>query len=337
MNLNQFLAASTLILGSLFQSSSHAQAQPVPFVRLADLQIDPSRLEAFKVASAQHAEAVMRDEPGALALHAVAEKGNPAHIRVFEMYQDADAYASHLRTPHFEKFRAVTDAMTTSRTLIDVVPVLLGAKPSMPSNPVVRTADLQIDPARLDAYKAAVSEEIEASIRVEPGVAAIYAVALKDAPNQVRFIEIYADEDAYLRHRDTPHFRKYLETTGPMITGRNLIEATPVVIAVRPPALKAATAPAFYLSEFELTDAEGIKPYSAAVESTFAPFGGRYAVRGGQRSSLEGAPAQRIVMIVFPSLAQAQAWYDSPAYRALRPIRQRSATSRVFIVEGVAP
>jgi quercetin dioxygenase-like cupin family protein/uncharacterized protein (DUF1330 family) len=97
-----------------------------------------------------------------------------------------------------------------------------------------------------------------------------------------------------------------------------------------------AAAPAYYLSEFELTDAEGIKPYSAAVESTFTPFGGRYAVRGGQRVSLEGAPAQRIVMIVFPSLAQAEAWYGSPAYRALRPIRQGSATSRVFIVDGVA-
>lgn len=99
----------------------------------------------------------------------------------------------------------------------------------------------------------------------------------------------------------------------------------------------AGTAPAYYISEFELTDAEGIKPYSAAVESTFTPFGGRYAVRGGQRVPLEGAPPQRIVMIAFPSLAQAQAWYDSPAYRALRAIRHRSATSRVFIVEGFGP
>jgi uncharacterized protein (DUF1330 family)/quinol monooxygenase YgiN len=223
--------------------------------------------------------------------------------------------------------------MMTSRALFDTVPVLLGAKPSLPPNPVVRTADLEIDPARLDAYKAAVSEEIEASIRVEPGVGAIYAMALKGAPNQMRFIEIYADENAYLLHRETPHFKKYLEVTQSMITGRKLVEATPVVIAARGQAK--AAAPAFYLSEFELTDADGIRPYSAAVESTFTPFGGKYVVRGGQRVSLEGAPAQRVVMIEFPGLAQARAWYDSAAYRALRPIRHRSATSRVFIVEGV--
>ena len=93
--------------------------------------------------------------------------------------------------------------------------------------------------------------------------------------------------------------------------------------------------PAFYISEFEVTDPEGIRPYSAAVESTFTPFGGRYVVRGGQAKALEGEATKRIVMIAFPSFEQAQAWYDSPAYRAIRPIRHQSAKSRVFIVEGL--
>ncbi|WCM88385.1 DUF1330 domain-containing protein [Acidovorax sp. NCPPB 3576] len=98
----------------------------------------------------------------------------------------------------------------------------------------------------------------------------------------------------------------------------------------------AAKAPAYYLSEFEVTDVEGIKPYSAQVEATFKPFGGHYIARGGQVRSLEGEAGKRIVMIAFPSLAQAQAWYDSPAYREIRPIRLRSATSRVYVVEGVS-
>ena len=92
--------------------------------------------------------------------------------------------------------------------------------------------------------------------------------------------------------------------------------------------------PAFHVSEFELSDPEGIKPYSQQVEATFAPFTGRYVVRGGQTASLEGDQPKRIVMIAFDSMAQAQAWYDSPAYRAIRPIRLQSAKSRVYIVEG---
>jgi uncharacterized protein (DUF1330 family) len=96
-------------------------------------------------------------------------------------------------------------------------------------------------------------------------------------------------------------------------------------------------APAYYISEFELSDPEGIRPYSSAVESTFTPFGGRYVVRGGKVVSLEGAPAKRVIMIAFPSLERAQAWYDSPAYRSILPIRHKSASSRVFIMDGFVP
>jgi uncharacterized protein (DUF1330 family) len=96
---------------------------------------------------------------------------------------------------------------------------------------------------------------------------------------------------------------------------------------------------AFYISEFVVTDREGMKPYSAQVESTFRPFGGRYIVRGGEISMLEGdGPKGGMVVIEFDSKERAQAWYDSPAYRKLMPIRHKSATSRVYIVEGtVAP
>jgi uncharacterized protein (DUF1330 family) len=86
-----------------------------------------------------------------------------------------------------------------------------------------------------------------------------------------------------------------------------------------------------------VTDPEGLKPYSARVASTFEPFGGRYIVRGGMITPLEGeAPKGRIVIIAFESMEKAQAWYDSPAYQELKPIRHKAAKSRVFIVEGTA-
>ncbi len=227
------LALVALLACLLSQTGARAQAA-TPFVRLAVLEIDPSQLDVFKASARRHAEAAMRDEPGLLALHAAGEKSNPARILVFEMYADAAAYEAHLRTPHFQQFRASTTPMTTSRTLFDTVPVLLGAKPAPAPNPVVRTAELTIDPAQLGAYTAAVTEEIEASIRVEPGVLAIYAVALKDAPNRLRFFEIYADENAYQLHRESPHFRKYLEVTQSMITARQLIEADPITVRAKP-------------------------------------------------------------------------------------------------------
>jgi quinol monooxygenase YgiN len=70
----------------------------------------------------------VRIEPGVLALYAVSETDNPARVRVFEIYTDADAYKTHLETPHFRKFRATTENMVKSRELIDAAPIALSAK-----------------------------------------------------------------------------------------------------------------------------------------------------------------------------------------------------------------
>jgi quinol monooxygenase YgiN/uncharacterized protein (DUF1330 family) len=322
------LAAMALMLpfGAL------SQQQPRPYVRWAELET--SDLAALQAAGRANIAASIATEPGVLALHSAVEKANPARMRVLEVYASADAYQAHVQSAHFQKFVRETQGLLRNRAVFDTTPVLLGAKPNMPAATGmthVRVAEIEIHPAHLDAYKAAVSEEISDSIRLEPGVLAIYCVALKDRPTQLRFFEVYADESAYRSHIETSHFKKYVDTTKTMILDRKLFEMDAAILAAR------SRAPAYYIAEFELTDLEGIKPYSAAVESTFTPFGGRYVVRGGKVSSLEGAPAKRVIMIAFPSIEQAQAWYDSPAYRAILPIRHKSANSRVFIMDGFAP
>jgi quinol monooxygenase YgiN len=124
--------------------------------------------------------------------------------------------------------------MLVDRKLFEAVPVMLGAKPQLPPpNVTLRIAELEIDPLQLEACKAAVIEEIDASLRLEPGVCAIYAVALKEQPNHLCFFEIYADQQAYLSHRETPQFKKYLETMRSMITGRRLMETVPVAPAAQ--------------------------------------------------------------------------------------------------------
>jgi quinol monooxygenase YgiN len=93
----------------------------------------------------------------------------------------------------------------------------------------VRLAKLVIHTNQLDAYKSALKEEIETSIRVEPGVLTLYAVAEKDAPNHITILEIYADEDAYKAHLQTPHFIKYKTSTKDMIKTLELIETVPLL------------------------------------------------------------------------------------------------------------
>jgi quinol monooxygenase YgiN len=106
--------------------------------------------------------------------------------------------------------------------------------PAGAPSPVVRLAELEIDPVYVDAYNSALTEEIETSIRVEPGVLTLYAVAIKDDPTRIRIFETYANMDAYNAHIQSPHFLKYKTGTQHMIRNLNLIETDPIALGARP-------------------------------------------------------------------------------------------------------
>ena len=61
-------------------------------------------------------------------MYAVAVKGQPGQIRIFEMYADTAAYEAHLQTPHFLKYKSGTQGMVKSLRLLETDPVLLRAK-----------------------------------------------------------------------------------------------------------------------------------------------------------------------------------------------------------------
>jgi quinol monooxygenase YgiN len=95
---------------------------------------------------------------------------------------------------------------------------------------VVRLAKLQMDPAHLESYKAALKEEIETSIRVEPGVLGLNAVSEKDNPTRITILEVYASTDAYKAHLETPHFKKYKVATQQMVKSLELVEVDPILL-----------------------------------------------------------------------------------------------------------
>jgi quinol monooxygenase YgiN len=96
-------------------------------------------------------------------------------------------------------------------------------------NQMVRLAKIVIDSSQLENYKAALKEEIETSVRVEPGVLTLYAVSEKDNPTHITILEIYADTVAYKAHLQTPHFIKYKIGTKDMIKSLELVGTIPLV------------------------------------------------------------------------------------------------------------
>ena len=94
--------------------------------------------------------------------------------------------------------------------------------------------------------------------------------------------------------------------------------------------------PAYVIAEIQVTDPPTFQVYAGKAAATIKAGGGRVVVRG-KAESREGAPAPgNVVMIAFPSLADAEKWYAGPAYQPLIAEREKAAKTRLYIVEGLA-
>jgi len=96
---------------------------------------------------------------------------------------------------------------------------------------------------------------------------------------------------------------------------------------------------AYVVAEITVTDPVAYEEYRKLVLPTVLAFGGQFLVRGGTRVQCEGQDdghhdQMRTVILEFPSLSQARAWYDSPAYSEAKALRQAASQGRLFIVEG---
>lgn len=96
--------------------------------------------------------------------------------------------------------------------------------------------------------------------------------------------------------------------------------------------------PAYIIVEVEVHDAERYEDYKRMVLPSLQSYGGRFLVRGGKVESLEGDwSPKRFVIVEFPSLEKAKAWWDSPEYADAKALRQATAKTQMIVVEGFAP
>lgn len=119
-NALQSLGVSILMLSTFATASAQENKQ---IVQLAKLAIDPAQLDAYKAALKEGVETALRVEPGVLRLDAMAEKENPAHITLVEVYADEAAYQAHLQSPHFLRYKTDTKEMVKSLQLVRMAPL----------------------------------------------------------------------------------------------------------------------------------------------------------------------------------------------------------------------
>ena len=96
--------------------------------------------------------------------------------------------------------------------------------------------------------------------------------------------------------------------------------------------------PAFALAHLRTPQINAdVFEYLERIQATLDPFGGRFLVHGATVEVLEGSWPGTVVIIEFPGTDEARAWYESPAYQAILPLRTMHIDGDAIIVDGVAP
>ena len=94
--------------------------------------------------------------------------------------------------------------------------------------------------------------------------------------------------------------------------------------------------PAYVVLEVEVQDSQTYDRYKELAPPAIAAYGGRYLVRGGRTETLEGSwKPSRLVVLEFPTVEKARAWWNSREYAAAKQLRQSCAHTEMVLVQGV--
>jgi uncharacterized protein (DUF1330 family) len=96
--------------------------------------------------------------------------------------------------------------------------------------------------------------------------------------------------------------------------------------------------PVYLISDVTPKDPEAFQTYRARAAASIAHYGGRYLARGGSVEPLEGKWAPRTIIIVeFPDIDRARAWYRSPEYAQALQVRDEALSRNLILVDGISP
>ncbi|GAB4029706.1 putative quinol monooxygenase [Spirosoma gilvum] len=139
-----------------------------------------------------------------------------------------------LLTITYKGQRSLIKSLTVLATLLILLASISEKAMAQDKKQMVRLAKIKVDPSQLEAYNAALKEQMTTAVRIEPGVLTYYAVADKKDPSSITILEIYADTVAYKKHITTPHFQKYKDTVKDMVKSLELVDVALIGAAKKP-------------------------------------------------------------------------------------------------------
>lgn len=225
------ISLKTILLTSMIITTKmHAE----PIFNIFELGVQADKVTTYKAVSNSTISQSISNEAGTLAMYSISKADNPELAYMIEVYADESAYQTHLQSPQYKDFiKQSPNILTAHKKRIELTPIYLGdkAKPiTLTEHIIVNFGTVTINTQDADAYRDIVMAEMIESVKVEDGVLAIYAGTVKDKPEQWYFFEVYTNEEALQLHRQTPHFKAYLQQTEGMLNDRNFLKVTPITL-----------------------------------------------------------------------------------------------------------
>ncbi|WP_162011544.1 putative quinol monooxygenase [Streptococcus sp. S784/96/1] len=193
--------------------------------RMFRLGLDLDYEEDYKQIGYTNFTQSMALEPGTLAMYGGHLSEDFSQQIVVECYASEEAYQEHVQSPHFKAFVDLAQKALTSREVVTLVPQLLLQKPTAlrifdDKQLAVRLATVKVSDS--NAFSEIVLPEMQTSMEKEAGVLVMYAGTDVDNPDTWYFFEVYQNETAYEQHRETPHFKDYIEQSAKLVLDKQL-------------------------------------------------------------------------------------------------------------------
>lgn len=102
------------------------------------------------------------------------------------------------------------------------------------------------------------------------------------------------------------------------------------------PTFEGTAVTALLISDVSVRDADTFQIYRTRAATSIERYGGKYLARGGEIEQFEGTWSPRTIIIVeFPSIEQARAWYRSPEYASALEVRDKALSRNLILVDGI--
>lgn len=193
--------------------------------RLFRLGLDLDYKEEYKQIGYTNFTQSMALELGTLAMYGSHLPEDYSQQIVVERYANEEAYQKHIQSSHFKTFVGLAQKVLTSREVVTLVPQILLQKPTAlrifdDKQLAVRLATVTVGDSK--AFSEIVLPEMQTSMEKEDGVLVMYAGTDVDNPDTWYFFEVYQNETAYEQHRETPHFKDYIERSAKLVLDKHL-------------------------------------------------------------------------------------------------------------------